>query len=135
MLLVKTYIAPSKIHGIGLFADENIKENTVTWKFDPAIDILLSEKEIAKLPNITQEFIKEFGSLSKLSNKYILSADNARFTNHSSHPNLESKIVTGEPEAIALANRDIKKGEELTIDYRGFDRLSEKSGQAYLKNV
>ena len=33
MLLVKTRLAPSPIAGIGLFADEDIKKGTVTWRF------------------------------------------------------------------------------------------------------
>ena len=133
MLLVKTYISPSKIHGTGLFAAEDIKKGTVTWKFDSSIDILITKKQMSRLPRITQEFIKEYGSLSNLSHKYVLSADNARFTNHSSKPNLETKIIKGEPEAIAVANRDIEKDEELTINYRSFDQLSAKSQQNYLK--
>jgi len=133
MLLVKTYISPSKIHGIGLFADEDIKKGTTTWRFNPTIDILICEKEKSELPEITQKFIEEYGSLSKLSNKFVLSADNTRFTNHSSQPNLDAKIIEGEPEAIAVANQDIKKGEELTIDYRTFDKISDVvSGQDYL---
>ncbi|MDO8341401.1 MAG: SET domain-containing protein [Candidatus Woesebacteria bacterium] len=132
MLLIKTYLAPSRIHGIGLFANEDIKKGTITWRFDPAIDILITEEQISRLPINVSEFIKEYGSLSKSSHKYVLSADNTRFTNHSSKPNLESKFSDEESEAIAIANRDINKGEELTIDYRVFDKLSENSKQDYL---
>jgi SET domain-containing protein len=133
MLLVKTYVASSKIHGLGLFADEQIPKGTITWKFNPAIDIAISKETLSTLPEVVKGFVQESGSLSKLSNEYILSADDTRFTNHSSKPNLDSKIITGEPEAIALANRDIKKHEEITIDYRKFDQLSEKSKSSYLK--
>jgi hypothetical protein len=33
MLLVKTTIAPSPIHGIGLFADQFIPQGTRIWEF------------------------------------------------------------------------------------------------------
>lgn len=33
MLLVKTRLGISSIHGIGLFADELIPKGTVTWRF------------------------------------------------------------------------------------------------------
>ncbi|MFH1183023.1 MAG: SET domain-containing protein [Candidatus Moraniibacteriota bacterium] len=133
MLLIKNYIAKSKIHGLGLFAGENIKKGTITWKFNPSIDILITKEEIASFPKVTQKFIKEYGSLSKLSKKYVLSADNTRFTNHSSTPNLDIKIIEDEPEALAIANRNIKKGEEIAVNYKSFDRISETGTQNYLQ--
>lgn len=124
MLLIKTYVAPSRIHGLGLFAGQDILKGTITWRFHPALDIVLTEEQVGELPEVAREFVAEYGSLSKVSGKYIVSSDSARFTNHSDSPNLDSKEVEGEPERVALANRDIKKGEELTIDYEGFDQLS-----------
>ena len=44
MLVVKTYINKSKIHGFGLFAGENIKKGTVIWKFNPVIDRKFNRK-------------------------------------------------------------------------------------------
>jgi uncharacterized protein len=132
MLLVKTYIAPSKIHGTGLFAVKNIAKGTITWRFDPAIDIAITPKQLAQLPKVAREFVEEYGSLSILSGNYIISADNARFTNHSSIPNLDTKIAKDEPEAVAVANKEIAKGEEMTIDYKSFDKISAKSGNDYL---
>ena len=38
MLLVKTRLGASAIHGIGLFADEFIPKDTVTWRFTPGLD-------------------------------------------------------------------------------------------------
>lgn len=133
MLLIKNYLAKSKIHGLGLFAGENIKKGTATWKFNSLIDILITEEDLSNLPKVAQEFIKEWGSLSKLSKKYVLSADNARFTNHSSTPNLDIRIIENEPEALAIANRDIIKGEEITVNYKSFDKISETGKQDYLQ--
>jgi hypothetical protein len=45
MLTVKTYLDKSNISGIGLFAGENIKKGTITWKFNPHIDIYFSKKD------------------------------------------------------------------------------------------
>jgi SET domain-containing protein len=46
----------------------------------------------------------------------ILSADNTRFLNHSDNPN----IACPDPFTL-IAIRDIKKDEELTINYRTID--------------
>ncbi len=133
MLLIKTYIAPSKIEGIGLFADENIKKGEITWKYTPDFDLEFSQEEIEKMPLLLRDFILTYASLSMVSNKYILGNDNVRFTNHSSNPNLDSISIEGEQEKVARAKRNIKKGEELTIDYRGFDKNDAVSNKEYLK--
>lgn len=53
---------------------------------------------------------------------YVLCADNARFFNHSSTPNVIAK--NNDPasiEDVDVAARDIKSGEELTYNYEGMD--------------
>lgn len=132
MLLIKTYLAKSKTEGLGLFADEDVKKGKIVWKFNPKIDITITKKGLTEFPEITQEFLKKYSSLSKISNKYILSADDTRFINHSSKPNLNTRLIAGEPELVSFANRNIKKGEEFTIDYREFDQVSERSEEEYL---
>ena len=62
-----------------------------------------------------KNYIESYASLSMISNQYILGNDNVRFTNHSTKPNLVSKKIDYEAEKVAMASRDIKKGEELTI--------------------
>lgn len=133
MLCVKTYLAPSKIDGIGLFAGQDIKRGETTWKFTEGFDSSFEIEEVAKMPLLLQVFIKKYAALSITTNKYILGNDDVRFTNHSSNPNLESAIVADETEKIARAKRNIKKGEELTIDYRTFDKDSAASDKEYLK--
>ena len=45
MLLVKTYVAPSAVHGLGLFAAEPIARGACIWRFDPRIDRLYGASE------------------------------------------------------------------------------------------
>ena len=47
MLLVRTYLDRSAIHGIGLFAAERIPKGTVLWRLEPSIDLLLGPGAIA----------------------------------------------------------------------------------------
>jgi SET domain-containing protein len=133
MLTIKTYITQSNIHGLGLFAGEDIKKGVITWKFHPILDIRMSQEQFNQLPQHVRDFVSEFGSLSLISNMYILSADNTRFTNHSDQPNLDTIIMDNEPEAVGIANCDIALGEEMTINYKSFDRLSINFEKDYLK--
>ncbi len=134
MLLIKTYLAPSKIHGVGLFAGENIKKTQVTWKYNANFDKSFTVQEVNKMPNLLKKFVREYASLSTQTKKYILCNDNARFTNHSTNANLEAIKMKGEIELIARAKKDIKKGEELTINYRTIDNIDAKSKKGYLNS-
>lgn len=121
MLLVKTSLKLSKIHGIGVFAAEKIKKGTLVWKFDSQFDISFDKEDVAAMPETKRDFIMHYGYLSKATGRYILSIDNSRFLNHSANDNLSSVDIAGEPEGGDVANRDIDVGEELIINYKEFD--------------
>ena len=38
VLLVRAKVLPSRIHGRGLFAGEDIPKGAVVWRFDPRVD-------------------------------------------------------------------------------------------------
>lgn len=111
MLVVKTYVAPSRIHGLGVFAAQPLKAGTLVWVFDPVIDQVITRDQLAALPDavrdiaLSRSFISECGQT-------ILSRDNGVFLNHSERPN-----IAGES-SKAFALRDIAMNEELTEDYR-----------------
>jgi uncharacterized protein len=121
MLLVKTTIGPSTIHGIGLFADEFIPQGTRIWEFTPGFDLKLSGAFLEHAPEPLQSWLHTHTYCSRQSHQYILCSDDARFFNHSDTPNTESREVAGEDEVITVAKRDIQPGEELTDDYRTFE--------------
>ena len=134
MLTIKTSLKPSKIEGIGLFADEKIPKGTVTWKFDPRFDILFDPKEVQQMSKEQQELITHFAYLSKTSGKYVYSIDDSRFTNHSVNNNVDSVYLPNEEEVCGIANRDIEKGEEILVNYRKFDAIDEQSSEKYLES-
>lgn len=49
MLKVKTYLDKSDIHGIGVFADEDIEENQIIWKFDERFDKVIKHYDVFKI--------------------------------------------------------------------------------------
>jgi len=121
MMYVKTKIGPSKINGIGLFADEFIPKETVIWKFNPLIDLCLSKSDLRKLSLASQEQLHKYTYLDSNKKKYVLCGDDARFFNHSKNPNCKDvKTYSHDKDDKTIAIKDIKKGEELTCDYHVF---------------
>jgi len=114
MLTVKTRLKAISGKGIGLIADQKIKKGQAVWTYSPIIDIKVKKKDI---PKESKEFFHTYGVEYRGVNYIFLNIDNARFINHSKKPN--TKHLGNFKDNIAL--RDIKKGEEITIDYDTID--------------
>jgi len=113
MFLIPTFVAPSSIHGLGVFACEPIARGAVIWRHEPGFDIVLSHEHIARLPPEGKRFVEMYCYESPLApGGLVLNGDNARYLNHSRSPNTDN----ADP-SLARALRDITKGEEITCDY------------------
>jgi uncharacterized protein len=115
MFLVETELKPSGIHGLGVFAAQFIPAGTVVWVFQKDFDFRISEESIATLPALARAKLQHYSA--KWGGGYVVSADDARFLNHSERANLKT---LDEPDSD-VAIRDIQIGEELLEDYREFD--------------
>jgi SET domain-containing protein len=113
MLLVKTYLDKSKIHGIGVFAGEFIGKGTKMWRFVEGYDRAYSPKEFARLPKAARKFLSHYAY--RVDGEILFTVDNDRHINHSDDPNTYLKG------GYAIARRNIRRGEEITNDYREFD--------------
>jgi uncharacterized protein len=120
MMLVRTRVAPSTIHGMGLFAVEDIPKGTAVWRFEKGFDREFSPEEFAALPAQAQAHIRWFAYVDKATGGWILSGDHACFMNHAPEPNTGA-TRDAVPPITTVALRDIAAGEELTCDYRAFD--------------
>jgi len=118
MILVKTKIGPSKVHGIGLFADQFIPKGTVTFEYTPSFDVSFTKEEIEKMPKITQDYLIFYTYFDKKRNKYVLCSDNQRFINHTDDIN-KMNIKSTPDQDVAI--RDIQPGEEFLCNYNDFD--------------
>lgn len=116
MMLVRTTLGASAIHGIGIFADEDIPAGAAIWESNFVLDMHIPESEVSKLPPLAAEFVDIYAypSLHK-PGCMVLETDNGRFMNHTTTPNTNfSQKDKG------YARVAIKKGEEITCDYREF---------------
>ena len=128
MYLVKTYLDKSGIHGIGVFAGEDISKGTVVWDFVEGIDRAYTQSEFDALPATARSYLEFYAFWDK--GMIYKCGDHGCYTNHSDAPN------TGnwpEPDSMSeVALRDIKKGEEITSDYRTFDEPSRENLQSVI---
>ena len=115
MMMVRTELRPSAIHGIGVFVTEHVKAGQLIWRFDSRIDRVFSDRELQSLPDIMQEFLRTYSTLHADLRLWVLCGDNGRHFNHSDSPNTRSLgIAFGDD----VAAEDLPAGTELTSDYR-----------------
>ena len=125
MYLIKTYLSASPIHGVGVFAGEDIPKGTPVWEFTPNFDQRYTPEEFANLPEAARAHIVYHGF--KWQGHIYHCGEYGQFTNHSETPNTGNWPDRDSLSETAL--RDIKKGEEITSNYLNFDEFShEKLG-------
>lgn|SRR5579872_2410237 len=115
MLLVKTYLDKSAIHGLGVFAAETIRKDAKIWRFVYGFDHVYTPREYARLPKPAKEFIRLYGY--RVNGEILLTVDHDRHMNHSDESNTYLK------NGYVLARTDIPEGVEITNDYREFDAV------------
>jgi uncharacterized protein len=113
MLLVKTYLDKSAIHGLGVFAGEFIRKGTSVWRFADGFDRAWSPQQFTKLPKPARDFILRYGY--RVDGEIILTADHDHHINHSEDANTHWRS------GHIVARRNIPKGAEITNNYRMLD--------------
>lgn len=115
MLRVPTYVGPSPIAGVGLFAGTHLPAGTVIWEYTEGVDWRIERHDLALFPEPYQSKLRHY-LYQEDSGDFVLCGDNAKFMNHSDEPNCD------DPEGeYTVTNRDVRADEELTCDYRSFD--------------
>ena len=119
-MLVRTRVAPSAIHGMGLVAAEFIPCGTPVWRFQAGFDHDFSPDQFDALPELARAHTRWFCFVSREDGHVILSGDHACFINHSFDPNTGAPL-DAIPPVTTLALRDIRAGSEITCNYYNYD--------------
>jgi SET domain-containing protein len=115
MLLIRHEVRPSLVHGLGVFAIEDIEMDRIVIIAHPAVDIAIPVQQAAMEPEPLQHFLRRYGC--RWGDTIHLSIDNTRFINHSREPNL--RIVWEDNGGWHYhAVSPITTGTEITCDYR-----------------
>jgi len=126
MLTVETFIAPSKIHRLGLFAANKIEKCVLVCYYVMCLDNkIFNDYYEATIQNVKTS-LEHYAFRFDKTAYFTLFYDNARFINHSTRANLcytprlnclDAKNKPIEHSHAFIALRDIPSGEELTLDY------------------
>lgn len=115
-------IGPSKIHGIGLIAIVDIPKNTLVLENSTSENKYINYSELKKrninidtINTIKKYFAHDSNGieLPETFNKYNMKL--ISYINHSTNNNVNHKFTDGSTKYYC--NKNIKKGEELTVNY------------------
>lgn len=108
---------------MGLFASEYVPVGQVVWRFTEGFDLDLDPRELDRLLPGARARLLHYGYIDHALHRFILCCDDARFINHGSTPNIASDRAK-DPRGIDVAIREIRPGDEITIDYGTFEDSS-----------
>lgn len=125
MLLVKTKVKPSSIDGLGLYAEEDIRYGEIVEIVETDFSYkVFTQEQVDKFDELKRQYEHDY--TFKIGNNYYATIDLAKFMNHSDAPNLFWRetipLDEAKPTVIGyfFAINDIKKGEEITVNYNEF---------------
>lgn len=120
MMLIPCRVAPSPIHGLGLWTVAPVPKGSPIWRFVPGFDREFTPEQSAALPPVAREHLRWFGYIDPSYRTIILSGDHACFMNHGDQSNTGVTAEAVSP-VTTVALRDLMAGEELTCNYFSFD--------------
>jgi hypothetical protein len=112
-MFIDAEVRPSKIFGKGLFATSDVRRGTVICSFSSDATIITEDRYLEAIKS-NEPLIVRTGT--RYIGKYFTHTHDPdtplNFFNHSFEPNLLCHC------GVVIALRDIRTGEELTVDYR-----------------
>jgi len=114
MIHISYKIKVSKTHGIGLFADQDIKAGDLIYTPSPLLDVNINKKQFESLTPEEKKEVMYYGFYNKKTDKWHVAFDAIRILNHGEG---EASNVTQDEDMVMTSKRNISKGEELLQDY------------------
>jgi len=123
MIHIKYKLDKSDKHGIGLFADEDLKEGQLIYTASPLLDVNIIQEQFDSLTDQEKQEFQWWGFFDTSSKKWHVDFDVSKFINHS----YESTVTQSKDheEAYLVTVRNIRKGEELTQNYLEFEAMED----------
>jgi SET domain-containing protein len=119
MIHIKYKLDKSEKHGIGFFADEDLRVGQVVYTASPLLDLNITQEEFDSLTISEQNEIRWWGFLDEPTQKWHVDFDVSKFINHSDEATLTQE--KSHSNAYLVSTREIQKGEELTQNYLEFE--------------
>lgn len=119
MIHITYKLKTSDLHGVGLFADEDIKKGQLVYTASPLLDLNITQEQFDGLQQNEKNEILWWGFFDQPSQMWHVDFDVSKFINHSSDATLTQDEK--HDEAYLIAARDIHFGEELTQNYLEFE--------------
>lgn len=119
MIHISYKLDRSNLHGIGLFADEDIKKGQLIYTASPLLDVNISQAQFDRLSETEKREVRYWGFWINSEQIWHVDFDVTRFINHSFDATVTQD--SAHTDAYLVATRDIKTGEELTQNYLEFE--------------
>jgi len=109
----------SPVHGMGVFAIEDIPAGTRVWEFDRKMMIADGPEALLRLPSPVRHFALHGGYLHHPSDRFVWYTDGMQYVNHAFGEMSNIGITEWTPleQDNCTALRDIAAGDELLEDY------------------
>jgi len=119
MIHIAYKLKESPLHGIGLFADEDLTAGQLVYTASPLLDVNITQEQFDSLTDREKEEFHWWGFFDELSQRWHVDFDVSKFINHSPEGTVTQD--TNHVEAYLVTTQDMKKGEELTQNYLEFE--------------
>ncbi len=119
MIHVAYKLKTSELHGVGLFANEDVKKDQLIYTASPLLDLNITQEQFDGLEQKEKDEILWWGFFDQPSQMWHVDFDVSKFINHS--PDATVTQDESHDEAYLVASRDIQSGEELTQNYLEFE--------------
>ncbi len=123
MIHIKYKLDRSHLHGVGLFADENLHKGQLIYSASPLLDVNITQKQFESLSKEEQEEVEWWGFKIPNEDVWHVDFDVSKFINHSYEATATQD--SNHSDAYLIASRDITVGEELTQNYLEFESIED----------
>jgi len=119
MIHIKYKLDKSDKHGIGLFADEDLKKGQLVYTASPLLDVNITQAQFDSLTDREKDEIHWWGFFDEPSQRWHVDFDVSKFINHSKEGTVTQDA--SHKEVYLVTTRDVNKGEEMTQNYLEFE--------------